>query len=147
MPSTLVPLAVILLAGIGIAVQAPTNAALARASGSVLLAALVSFVIGTGVLLAMWAATDRTPVSTLKGVPAWAWLGGVYGAFFVAGIAFAAPRLGLASALTLAIGTQLATALVLDHFGLLGLKTAPMTPVKLVGILLVLAGVVAVRRG
>lgn len=137
----------VLLAGVGLAVQAPTNAALARTSGSVLLAALASFVVGSVVLALTWAAIDRTPPAALRGAPAWAWAGGFYGACFVAAMAYAAPRLGLATTLTIAIATQLATALVLDHFGLLGLKVAPISPGKIAGVVLVLAGVVLVRRG
>ncbi|WP_374294772.1 DMT family transporter [Sphingomonas sp.] len=141
------PFILILLAGIGIAVQAPTNAALARISGSVLLAALVSFLVGTVVLLVAWMALDRTMPPALKGAPSWAWLGGFYGAGFVAAIAFAAPRLGLATALTVAIASQLATALALDHFGMLGLRTDPVTVPKLLGTALVIAGAVLVRHG
>jgi transporter family-2 protein len=137
----------VLLAGVGLAVQAPTNAALAKASGSVLLAALVSFIAGSVVLALTWAAIDRTAPSALRGAPAWAWAGGLYGACFVAAMAYAAPRLGLATTLTIAIASQLATALLLDHFGLLGLKVAPISLGKIAGVVLVLAGVVLVRRG
>ena len=137
----------VLLAGVGLAVQAPTNAALAKTSGSVLLAALVSFVAGSVVLALAWAAIDRTSPTALRGAPVWAWAGGLYGACFVAAMAYAAPRLGLATTLTIAIATQLATALVLDHFGLLGLKVAPISLWKVAGVVLVLAGVVLVRRG
>lgn len=145
--AALLPLIAVLFAGIGIAAQAPTNAALARTSGSVVLAALVSFVIGSAALAAAWAAFDRTAPTMLKGAPGWAWLGGFYGAGFVAAMAFAAPRLGLATALTIAIASQLATALLLDHFGLLGLKTDPVTLPRLAGAALVIGGVVLMRRG
>ncbi|MDP1027232.1 DMT family transporter [Sphingomonas sp. KR1UV-12] len=141
------PFLAILLAGMGIAVQAPTNAALARTSGSVLLAALVSFVIGTVVLGVAWLALDRTSPVVLRAAPGWAWIGGFYGAGFVAAMAYGAPRLGLATAITVAVASQIATALALDHVGALGLPTAPVTPVKLVGAALVLAGVFLVRRG
>ena len=137
----------VLLAGVGLAVQAPTNAALAKASGSVLLAALVSFIAGSVVLALTWAAIDRTAPTALRGAPAWAWAGGLYGACSVAAMASAAPRLGLATTLTIAIASQLATALLLDHFGLLGLKVAPISLGKVAGVVLVLAGVVLVRRG
>jgi transporter family-2 protein len=137
---------VVLLAGVGLAVQPPTNAMLARMSGSVLLAALISFFVGTVMLAGAWLATDRTSPTTLHGAPAWAWLGGLYGAVFVAAMAYAAPRLGLATTLTVAIASQLATALVLDHFGLLGLKAIPVSPGRIVGVAIVLVGIVLVRR-
>ncbi len=142
----LLPIVVVIVAGLGLAIQPPTNAALARASGSVWLAALVSFTIGTATLLAVWA-VDRTPLSALRGAPWWAWLGGVYGAAFVAALAFAAPRLGIAAALSIAIASQLAAALTLDHFGLLHLPQQPVTATKLAGIALVLVGVIVFRRG
>lgn len=144
--NTFLPLIVALLSGIGIAVQPPTNATLARASGSPLLAALISFAVGTLILLVAWAAVDRTSPATLKGVPWWAWAGGLYGAFFVAATAYAAPRLGLAQLLTIMIATQLVAALVLDHFGLLGLDRVPVSATRVIGVMLVLGGVVLVRR-
>ncbi len=145
--AALFPLLIVLLAGVGLAVQPPTNAALAKASGSIWLAALVSFAIGTAILFAVWAATDRTMPATLKGAPGWAWLGGLYGACFVAALAYATPRLGLASALTIAVGSQLVTALVLDRFGLLGLTAQPISLARVAGVVLVIGGVVLVRAG
>ncbi|GAA3707969.1 DMT family transporter [Sphingomonas cynarae] len=146
MPS-LFPLIVVLIAGVGLAAQPPTNAALARTSGSVVLATLVSFLIGSAILFAVWLAFDRTPPAALRGAPPWAWLGGLYGAAFVTAVAFAAPRLGLATTVTVAIATQVGVALLLDHVGGLGLKTDPVTLPKLVGVALMLAGVVIIRRG
>jgi transporter family-2 protein len=137
----------VLLAGVGLAVQAPTNAALAKTSGSVLLASLVSFIVGSAVLALAWAATDRTSPAALRGAPTWAWAGGLYGACFVAAMAYAAPRLGLATTLTVAIASQLAMALVLDHFGLLGLKVTPVSLGRIAGVACVLVGIVLVRRG
>ena len=143
----LLPIIAVLLAGIGVAVQTPTNAMLARVSGSVVLAALVSFVVGTTVLVAAWLASGARGLEGLRGAPWWAWAGGLYGACYVAALAYAVPRLGLAVTLTAAIASQLATALLLDHFGLLGLARAPISPVRLAGVALVAAGVVLVRRG
>lgn len=145
--NALFPLLVALVAGIGVAVQSPSNAALARSTGSVWLAALWSFAIGTATLLAIWAVADRTPIASVRAAPWWTWLGGFYGAWFVAAFAFATPRLGLAVALTVAVAAQLAAALVIDHFGLLGLARAPVSAGRVAGLLLVLAGVVLVRRG
>ena len=146
MPS-LIPLIVVLIAGIGLAAQPPTNAALARTSGSVLLATLVSFLVGSAILLAVWLVVDRTPPAALRGAPPWAWLGGLYGATFVTAVAFATPRLGLATTVTVAIATQVSVALWLDHVGGLGLKVDPVTWPKLAGVALMLAGVVIIRRG
>jgi len=145
--ASLIPFVLVLLAGIAVAVQAPTNAMLARASGSVVLAACMSFAVGLVALAAVWAAFDRTAPAGLRAAPGWAWLGGLYGAMYVAALAYGTPRLGLAATLTVGIAGQIAAALVLDHFGLLGLRLAPVSPLRLAGAALVLAGVVLVRRG
>ncbi|HVK93026.1 MAG TPA: DMT family transporter, partial [Mycoplana sp.] len=78
-----------LFAGFLMAVQAPTNALLGKASGSPVVAAFISFVVGTVALGAIVAATSgRLFAPELKAVPRYAWLGGFYGAFFVAIAAF-----------------------------------------------------------
>ena len=80
--SALFPILMTILAGIGVAMQPPVNGTLAR-SGSVILAALVSFGVGTIILLGIWATLDRTSHTTLKDVPWWAWTGDIYGVIFV----------------------------------------------------------------
>ena len=70
-----------LLAGVLMAVQAPTNALLGKASGSPVVAAFISFVVGTVALGALVAATSgRLFAPDLRTVPWYAWLGGFYGA-------------------------------------------------------------------
>ncbi|KQM13126.1 hypothetical protein ASE73_11700 [Sphingomonas sp. Leaf24] len=145
--NALAPLIVALLGGIGLAVQPSTNAALGRSIGSVLLAALVSFAVGTVILTGVWLMADRTPLANLRDARPWMFMGGAYGAFFVAAAAFAAPRLGLASMLTIMIAAQLVAAVVIDRFGLIGLPRTPISAVRLAGVGLVLVGAVLIRRG
>ena len=148
MNATALPLALAVIAGIFIAIQAPTNASLGKASGSPVVAAFISFVVGMVALGAMVAATSgRVFAPELKGVPWYAWAGGLYGAFFVAMAAFAAPRIGVATMLTAAVAGQIFAALALDHFGLLGLARQPVSLERIGGAALVLIGAVLVRRG
>lgn len=139
--------ALAMLAGILIAVQAPTNAILGKASGSPVIAAFISFVVGT---VALGAFVARNPggllTPELRSVPWYAWIGGLYGAFFVAVAAFGAPRIGVGPLLTAAIGGQLLAAIVLDHYGLLGLARQPVNFEKIAGVGLVLIGAWLVRR-
>ena len=149
MPAALIlPALMVLVAGAMTAAQPPTNAILARESGSVILAALLSFAVGTAALLAIFVATHpRVSYAPLRDVPWYAWAGGFYGAFFVAVGAYAAPRLGLASLITIAVAGQMIAALAIDHYGAFGLARTLITPGRVLGILLVLGGVVLVRRG
>jgi transporter family-2 protein len=135
------------VSGCFIAVQAPTNALLARGAGSAVNAALVSFAVGTLALFAAALALGARPApAALRTLPWYAWTGGLYGAVFVAMAAWAAPRLGVTLFLTLAVAGQLAAALYLDATGAFGLARVGIGPTRLAGIGLVLAGVVLVRR-
>ena len=140
----------LILAGIGgalLAIQAPTNAILGKASGSPIVAAFISFLIGTAALgAAIGATSGKLFAPDLKQVPWYAWVGGFYGAFFVAVAAFGAPRVGIGVLLTAAIAGQLAAALVLDHYGMLGLERHPVTLTRALGFGLVLVGAALVRR-
>ena len=142
------PLLLALVAGFFMAVQAPTNAILGKASGSPVVAAFISFLVGTVALGAVVAGSGgRLFAPELKSVPWQAWLGGFYGAFFVAIAAFGAPRIGVGPLLTAAIAGQLVGAVLLDHYGLLGLSRQPVSIERVAGVILVLLGAWLVRRG
>lgn len=147
-PALLVPVLLVFAGGTLISLQAPTNAMLAKSGGSPVLAALISFAVGTLALLAVWLGSGNRPEgAALAKLPYYAWFGGLYGAFFVAVAAYATPRIGVASLITIGIAGQLVSAILLDHFGVLGLPRDPATLTKLLGAALVLAGVVLVRAG
>src|SRR5690349_22364076 len=118
-----------LAAGLGLTVQVGMNSQLRKVLQSANTAALISFLVGTTALVALLLAT-RTPMpdrATLSAVPVWAWFGGILGAFYVASSTVVAAELGTASLLALALAGQLATALVVDHYGWLGLPEHPIT--------------------
>lgn len=147
MNGALLSLILAVIGGALLAIQAPTNAMLGKASGSPIVAAFISFLIGTVALgAAIGATSGKLFAPDLKQVPWYAWLGGFYGAFFVAVAAFGAPRVGIGVLLTAAIAGQLAAALVLDHYGMLGLERHPVTLTRALGFGLVLVGAALVRR-
>lgn len=146
-PVAILPVLLVIFAGGMIAVQAPTNAMLAKAGGSPVLAALISFAVGTAALFAAWlAGGNKPPAASFAGLPWYAWMGGLYGATYVAVAAYAAPKIGLASLITIGIAGQIAMALWLDHIGALGLPREPISLGRVLGAALVVAGVVLVRR-
>ncbi|HEU4592887.1 MAG TPA: DMT family transporter [Steroidobacteraceae bacterium] len=135
-------------AGFGLAVQVGMNAQLRKVLQSANSAALISFLVGTTALLALLIVT-RTALPTrdsIAAVPAWAWFGGLFGAFYVAISTIVASELGAASLLALALMGQLAMALVVDHFGWLGLPVNPITLTRLAGVGLLGVGVWLVTR-
>jgi bacterial/archaeal transporter family-2 protein len=142
------PLVLVFVAGGVVALQAPTNGMLARAGGSPVLAALVSFVVGMAVLAAILLVSgQRWTAQPFVALPWYAWLGGLYGALYVAVAAYAAPRVGLGVFVTAGIAGQLLVALWLDHRGGLGVPHEPINTARLAGVCLVFVGVFLVRRG
>lgn len=135
-------------AGFGLTVQVGMNAQLRKVLQSANIAALISFLVGTLALVILVMAL-RSPVparDTLAAVPIWAWFGGLLGAFYVATSTIVAAELGAATLLGLALLGQLSTALVIDHFGWLGLPQNPVTASRLCGVALLGIGVWLVSR-
>lgn len=145
-PNALVMILVV-LAGGATALQAPTNARLATAVASPVNAAFVSFAVGA-IALAMAAAAlhTRPDMTAVRGLPWWAWIGGLYGAVFVVAAAWGVPRLGVALTITLMVAGQLLIGVILDHFGALGVPRAPLSLGRVAGVGLVIAGVLMVRK-
>ena len=136
-----------LIGGAFLAMQAPTNAMLVPGVGSPLNAALVSFLVGSLALLAVALVARAQPnLAVVRALPWYAWLGGAYGATLVAALTYSAPRLGVGPTVTLAIAGQVAVALLIDHFGWLGMARRPIDALRLTGMALVVLGVVLVRR-
>ena len=134
-------------AGACFALQASANASLRAHLASPLWAAFFS-ICGT-ILTAVTVMLLIRPVPPLaaaaRGAPWWNWIGGPLGALIVLSGATLAPRLGAAAFIAAVVGGQLACSLLLDHFGLMELPRQPITPARLLGVLLVFAGVVLVK--
>ena len=85
----------LIIAGGATAFQAPTNARLAAGLGSPVNAAFVSFAVGTVALgLLATALQTRPDMASVRSLPAWAWVGGLYGCVFVVSAAWGVPGMG-----------------------------------------------------
>jgi transporter family-2 protein len=136
-----------LAAGTCIPTQAGINARLSLWTRSPVLAAGISFLVGT-LVLAGYLVAARLPLPPLRSVaeqPWWLWSGGVLGAFFVAVTIYLAPRLGATNMLAWVLAGQMSAALFLDHFGLLGYPLQPFSLGRAAGVLLLVAGVLMIR--
>ena len=137
------------LAGSGLVVQVGLNAAIGQALGRPIFGAVVNFMVGLVALLVFVAAT-RVPLPSrdaITAAPAWAWLGGLMGALYVATVTIAGPRLGAVLMLALTVAGQMIASVIFDHYGLLGFAQQPVTMTRVVGVLLLCAGIalVAIR--
>jgi bacterial/archaeal transporter family-2 protein len=137
-----------IFAGLAMPTQATVNSKLAESVSSPILAAFISFAVGT-VVLFVYILLTGVPLSNLadsKNAPLIAWIGGFLGAFFVAVMATVVPKIGVALAFSLAIGGQMIVTLLIDHFGWLGVPEKPISLTRIAGAALITIGVVLIRK-
>jgi bacterial/archaeal transporter family-2 protein len=129
-----------------IALQAPINSHLGKATGT-FPAALISFGIGTVVLLGIVIATGHlNELSGLTNVRWYYLLGGVLGAAYVTTVLLTVRTLGAGGVTAATVAGQLTTAVVVDRLGVLGLDRTPITTTRVAGVVLLFAGTVLVIR-
>ncbi len=131
-------------AGALIPLMAILNAGLARAAGGQVQATVILFATGliAALLLALATAVRLPELQALARVAPQHYAGGVIVAFYVLSITFLAPRFGVGNAILFAVSAQLMTSALIDHLALAGATLRPLTPLRLVGLLIVISGVV-----
>jgi transporter family-2 protein len=142
----LLPLSI--LVGFSLASQAGINAQLRLALSSPIQAAFISFFIGTvilGLVVFIQGETWFKP-NALPSIPWWAWLGGLLGAFNIAMSIYLAPKLGaLVLAISIVCG-QVIASLALDQQGWFGYPKIEITVNRVIGSLLLIAGLFLVVK-
>lgn len=142
--------AIVIAVGALLPVQAGMNSTLQRALGHPFRAGMWNFTVGLSVFVVLALATRSfavPSVATLRSVPTWTLFGGCIGASIVLSGIMLAPKLGGALLFALVVFGQLASGLILDHFGVAGFERNPATVGRVAGVLVVLAGVALIQRG
>ena len=135
------------VAGVLVGMQAPINSRLGRDLGSVQ-AATFSFVVGT-IALALVALLFYGGLGSFgqaAKAPSWALVGGLLGAVYVTVAIITVRTLGVSGLTAIVIAGQLAAAVVIDRFGLLGIAKQPIGVSRIVGLVLLVVGVLLVVR-
>ena len=137
-----------LLAGIMMTVQSGINSQLRAAIQHPLLAALISFLSGTAALIVLVMLSKQAipTLQTFGSISWYKWTGGLLGAFIVTVSLVSVARIGASNMFVLIIAGQLLTALIIDHYGMLGLQQSTITLQKTIGVLLLVAGVYLVTK-
>lgn len=141
-------LAVLITAVAGglIAAQAPINAELGRATGN-LAAALVSFLVGTAALAAIVVLSGKAGgLGNAFDVSWYYLLGGLLGAIYVFNALVAISAIGAGGVAAATIFGQLTASVAIDRLGLFGLDEVPLTPERVLGVVLLLVGTILVVR-
>jgi bacterial/archaeal transporter family-2 protein len=134
-------------AGVSFIFQQAVNANLRAEIGSPWWAGFISYLGGT---LAMFAVILVLREPWLTGPTmartSWmSWTGGIFGAIYIGISILLLPRLGAALVVALLVLGQMLGALAFDHFALLGVPENPISPMRVAGAALLVAGVVLIR--
>jgi transporter family-2 protein len=136
-----------IIVGAGLTVQIGMNGTISRIVGSPVLASVANFCIGLVALCVVALAVGARPApGSITAVPAWAWFGGLFGAAYVASVTVLGPRLGAVVLLALVLLGQMAAALAVDYFGVVGFPQSTVTPSRMLGAALLVAGAVLIVR-
>lgn len=135
------------LAGSFLPIQAGLNAKLGRAGDSPVHASMISFVVGTAALIAYIILTKQSVSwAGIRSAPPQVWVAGVLGAFYVTVIILAFPQLGPGVTFGLVVAGQMIISILLEQFNILVAQHHPITPMRVLGVLLVVGGVILIRK-
>lgn len=135
--------------GVIFSLQPVINAAVARTIGTPLSAGVlsVSITLTCLIILSQIQGGGNLRPSNIITLPWWAIFGGLIGVFAVAGLATIAPVTGAAVLFVCMVAGQLIGSAAADHFGAFGLDVRPLSLMRIMGLILVFAGALLVRKG
>jgi transporter family-2 protein len=136
-----------LLSGAFLPIQGGINSRLGKEIASPVHASLISFLVGA-VALFVYTMLTRQPVHAggLRTAPLYLWSGGLLGAFYVTAIILCFPKIGPALTFGLVVAGQMIISIVLDHFDILVAQPHPVNIWKVLGVLMVIGGVIIIRK-
>ena len=133
-------------AGAGFAFQAGVNTHLRTATGSALWTSILSASITVALLCAaQLVQRDVLPLSGYGRYPWWIWTGGIAGAVYVFFVVALTRYLGVALFFAAVVVGQLGAGLVIDHWGWFGVPVHRISLGRVVGAVLLLAGMALIR--
>lgn len=136
-----------ILVGLTSPLQTAVNSRLRTAVGDATVAAFISFSVGTMILLAVFFISGEYrlfSLPTIAAVPWWCWMGGICGVIFVATIMPLFKAIGSVQSMVLPIFGQIVSSIIIDNYGWLGMPQHSVTPIRLIGMVLVFVGVIMI---
>src|SRR5215208_4880466 len=127
--------------------QAPLNSQLARYVGGLEAGAVALGISFTSVLMLSVVTGGIGGVRNIGEAPWYVAIGGgLAGAIFIASIVWTVRVLGVGGLTAVTIAGQLGVAMVIDHFGWLGVEKSPIKVAKILGVALLALGTWLVIR-
>lgn len=136
-----------ILIGTLMPIQAALNAELTRFLKHPYLGAFISLSVGAVIVSAFVMLNGGFgEIKRLAQAPLHLYLGGILGAIFVGSSLFFIPKMGATAMIAAFVTGQLIGSVIIDHYGLLGLTVNPVTMQRILGIILLFAGLFLVIR-
>jgi len=133
-------------AGMALVVMQALNAGLGAQLGSPLWAGLVNYVVSTATIgLVLIFLREPWPFLAAWRVSPQFWFGGAFGTLYVLASILMLRKLGVATLIALLVAGQMIGSLVVDHFGLFGVKPHPIDAIRLAGATMLVGGVLLIR--
>ncbi|WP_125707773.1 DMT family transporter [Lacticaseibacillus porcinae] len=140
----MLPIVIGLVIGFGLPIQTSINSRLKEAFGSPFWSSLISFAIGTVGLAAVVLLHRQSlfpTVTTISSLPWWIWLGGLFGVIYLTSNILLFPQLGAVQTVIFPVLGQILMGLLIDNGGWFQTAQNPVTAMRAIGALLVIAGV------
>ena len=135
------------VAGTFLPVQAGLNSRLGRSIESPVYASMISFVTGAfAVWIYILITKQHVSWAGLKTAPAYTWIAGALGAFYVTTVILAFPRIGPALTFGLVVLGQMVIAVLLVQFNILVANQHSINIWRILGVLLIVGGVIIIRK-
>ncbi|WP_108803201.1 DMT family transporter [Aquimarina sp. Aq107] len=149
MKQLIFPILLAFAAGAFVPIQTGANALLGKNLGSGMLSTLVVFVVAT-LSTALFIAFQRPTIpniTQLSAIPLYAWVtGGILGAAYIYLLIYTAPKLGMAGVVGFVVSGQLIAAMLFDHFGWMGFEQHSINWKRFLGALLLITGVLIIKK-
>jgi bacterial/archaeal transporter family-2 protein len=108
---------------------------------------MVSFLVGTAVLTLIVVVSGKAGGVTNVGDVQWYYLaGGLLGAVYVANALVAVDTIGAGGVAAATVAGQLTASVAADRLGILGLDQVALSPARILGVVLLLAGTALIVR-
>ncbi|MET0634512.1 MAG: DMT family transporter [Chitinophagaceae bacterium] len=141
-------LIIVFICGVLLPFQTGLNAKLGKSIESPGYASLLSFIVGA-LTVAIYLQFTRESLSWagLKTASLYSIIGGgIIGAFFITASMLALPRIGMGLTFGIIIAGQMVTAVLLDQFNIMVSQQHSINAWRIIGVLLIISGVVIIKR-
>lgn len=147
MATTPVLILLAFLTGALVPLQLTFNSQLGGVTRNAFTASLIVFFIGSIVLTLVVAITKPAlpSLDDMLNAPLTIWLGGLIATVYIIAIVVLTPKLGVGMTTSLILVGQLITAILLDHFGAFGATQHSLNLWRVLGVVLMVTGVVAIK--